>query len=119
MKRVIFAGLMMLGFVAAAGAETRREEDVGGAAVPRVVDGVSEWVYQWPGIYFEGRFRGDAVSLHMDDANNWFDVLVDGRAVMELERPRKTTVTLAHLGEGEHVIRLEKRTETQSATGAF
>ncbi|MES2394199.1 MAG: SGNH/GDSL hydrolase family protein [Acidobacteriota bacterium] len=119
MKRLMLAGLMVLGLAASAMAETRLTMNVGGAAVPRVVDGANEWVYQWPGIYFEGRFHGDSVALHMDDANNWFDVQVDGRTLMVLKRPGKTVVRLEHLGAGEHVVRLEKRTETQAATGAF
>ena len=119
MKRAMCVAGMVLGLACAAIAQTPLTMNVGGAVVPRVVGGVQEWVYQWPGIYFEGRFRGDGVKLHMDDANNWFDVLVDGRALMVLKRPGKMVVTLEHLGAGEHVVRLEKRTETQATTGAF
>jgi lysophospholipase L1-like esterase len=115
----MLAGALLAALVASAPAQMQLVMDVGGPVVPHAVNGQTEWVYQWPGIYFEGRFRGDSVTLHMDDANNWFDVLVDGKALMVLQRPGKTMVSLENLGAGEHVIRLEKRTETQSATGAF
>jgi lysophospholipase L1-like esterase len=98
---------------------TRLAMDIGGATVTRVAVGETEWVYQWPAVYFEAHFRGDRVSLRMDDANNYLNVLVDGHELMELKRPGMTVVTLDHLGKGEHTIRLEKRTETQTSTGAF
>jgi lysophospholipase L1-like esterase len=111
--------MLMAGVAAAAGAQTQLAMNVGGATATRSVAGEQEWLYQWPGIYFEARFRGDAVSLHMDDANNWFDVLLDGKPEQVLKRPGKTVVVLNHLGAGEHGVRLQKRTETQASTGAF
>ena len=113
------AGVAFLALHATAYGETQLTMNVGGATRVRLVDGQTEWEYQWPGIYFEGRFRGDSVSLHMDDANDDFHVLVDGREVMELKHPGKKFVALDGLGVGEHIVRLEKRTETQTTTGAF
>lgn len=114
-----WAMMLMLALQTVALAQTQLTMDIGGATKADMVDGQTEWVYQWPGIYFEGRFRGDSVSLHMDDANNEFDVLVDGQVMMVLKRPGKRVVTLGQLGPGEHTIWLEKRTETQKSTGAF
>jgi len=123
MGRVLAALALGGAIVATARADSyhavRLAMDIGGATVTRVTAGETEWVYQWPAIYFEARFRGERVSLHMDDANNYLDVLVDGHELLELKRPGTTVVNLDHLGAGEHTIRLEKRTETQTSTGAF
>jgi lysophospholipase L1-like esterase len=123
MRQVLCAGLLaVLGCSIAASpapAETRLAMDIGGATVSRVVAGETEWVYQWPAVYFESHFRGDRVTLRMDDASNELNVLVDGKELMVLKRPGETVVALQHLGAGEHTIRLEKRTETQTSTGAF
>jgi lysophospholipase L1-like esterase len=77
------------------------------------------WVYQWPGVYFESRFKGAAVTLAFDDPNNSFNVLVDDRVVAQLNKPGHTRFTLDNLGDGPHTIRLEKRSETQYGTGIF
>jgi len=83
-----------------------RKEDVG-------------YSYQWPGVYFESTFRGPFVSMAFDDSANNFNVIVDGKPLMILRKPGATTITInAHDG-GSHTIRLEKRSETQYATGRF
>ena len=83
-----------------------RKEDVG-------------YSYQWPGIYFETRFRGSFISMAFDDSVNNFNVILDGKPLMILRKPGATTITVnAHDG-GSHTIRLEKRSETQYATGHF
>src|ERR1700761_1784338 len=120
----IWTVLVLCGVIAAcAQNEThhgiRLAMNIGGATTTRTTAGQTEWVYQWPAIYFEARFRGEQGSLHMDDANQYWDVLGEGHELLELKRPGTTVVTLDHLGAGEHTIRLEKRTETQTATGAF
>jgi lysophospholipase L1-like esterase len=75
--------------------------------------------YQWPGVYFESTFRGNAVSLAFDDSANNFNVIVDGKPLMILRKPGATTITVQAPGQGTHTIRLEKRSETQYATGHF
>ena len=47
--------------------------------------------YSWPGIYFEGRFRGTGVGIVLDDSVNDYDVQVDGRTVATLVTPGRTT----------------------------
>ena len=103
----------------AVAAPTRLPMDIGGRTLVKTQSGAREWVYQWPGVYFEARFKGPRVSLRLDDPSNNLNLLVDGRPLMALSRPGRTTVTLDDLGAGPHVIRLEKRSETQSALGAF
>lgn len=77
--------------------------------------------YQWPGIYFETRFKGPAVTLILNDSANTFNVLIDGKPYMILNRPGAGTISISVLGgmDGSHDIRLEKRSETQYATGRF
>ncbi len=75
--------------------------------------------YQWPGIYFEGRFTGDQILVRFDDNANNFNVIIDGRNRMIVRKPGYATITLDNLGPGDHAIRVEKRSETQHATGRF
>lgn len=75
--------------------------------------------YQWPGVYFETTFKGSQVSLAFDDSANNFNVIVDGKPLMILRKPGATTITVGAEGRGPHTIRLEKRSETQYATGHF
>ena len=103
-----------------AGGITRLEMDIGGRTQAITEGGGRPGnSYQWPGIYFESRFQGDEVTLAFDDPSNNFNLIIDGRAVALLKKPGKVAVTYSQLGTGEHDIRLEKRSETQYATGAF
>lgn len=96
-------------------ADTRLDTHVGG----RTLKDADGWTYQWPAVYFEGRFAGDTVTLKFDDPSNNLNVVVDGRIVAILKKPGKTEYRLDNLGKGDHTIRLEKRSETQYATGRF
>ena len=77
--------------------------------------------YQWPAVYFETRFRGPAVTLIFDDSANTFNVLLDDKPYMILNRPGQGSITISAAGgmNATHRIRVEKRSETQYATGRF
>ena len=75
--------------------------------------------YSWPGVYFEAAFAGTEVDVRLDDSNNILNLIIDGQAPVVLARPGKKTYSINNLAEGEHRIRLEKRTETQFDTGTF
>jgi lysophospholipase L1-like esterase len=75
--------------------------------------------HQWPGTYFEGRFNGPTVTIRLDDKVNFFNVLIDNKPYSRLERQGSADFVVDHLAHGPHTIRLEKRTETQDATGDF
>ncbi|MFD0823035.1 SGNH/GDSL hydrolase family protein, partial [Micromonospora zhanjiangensis] len=75
--------------------------------------------YTWPGVYFEGRFRGTGVGLALDDAVNDYDVQVDGATVATLVTPGRTTRWITGLTRGTHTVRLVKRTESPAVAGAF
>lgn len=74
--------------------------------------------FGWPGVYFEGRFRGSDVSVVVDSPNDHFRFLVDGvdRATL---RGGTVRFTVQGLSPGEHVVRLEKLTESQSGKARF
>ncbi|QFZ21272.1 cellulose binding domain-containing protein [Saccharothrix syringae] len=75
--------------------------------------------YTWPGVYFEGRFRGTGVGIALDDAENDYDVQVDGATVATLVTPGRTTHWVNGLTNAEHTVRLVKRTESPWAPGRF
>ncbi|MEV8550763.1 SGNH/GDSL hydrolase family protein [Streptomyces glaucescens] len=85
--------------------------------VKRAADG---WVqYTWPGIAFEGRFRGTGVGIVLDDSVNDYDVQIDGTTVSTLVTPGRTTSWVEDLAHTEHTVRLVKRTESPWAVGRF
>jgi lysophospholipase L1-like esterase len=75
--------------------------------------------YSWPGVYFEGRFRGTGLGIVLDDADNDYDVAIDGATVATLVTPGRTTHWINGLSNGVHRVRLVKRTESPWATGTF
>ena len=79
----------------------------------------NRYAYQWPGIYFETTFQGTSVGLWFDDNANNFNVIVDGKPLMIIRKPGQRSIGINDLGPGPHTIRLEKRSETQHATGRF
>lgn len=117
-KSLLIAGLALATAVVAQ-AETRLDMNIGGRTLSRTQNGRTEWVYQWPAVYFEAHFRGDTISLAFDDPSNYLNVIVDDRTLMIAKKPGRTTLKLEHLGQAPHTIRLEKRSETRYATGAF
>jgi lysophospholipase L1-like esterase len=122
MKFLIFP-VLIAALTAAAAAQTaagtQLDAYVGGRVVAHRADGVTSYTYDWPGIYFEGRFTGDAVDVKVDDDQDNLYLYIDGVHKLTLTRPGRATVSLKALGAGAHTVRLEKASETQSATGSF
>ena len=89
--------------------------------VPANIGGraTSDTRFGWPGVYFEGRVRGSDVYVVVDTGTEHLRVLVDGVERGVLTRPGKARIGFEDLGEGEHVIRLEKMTESQSGSARF
>ncbi|MBT8224549.1 MAG: cellulose-binding protein [Dactylosporangium sp.] len=75
--------------------------------------------YTWPGVYFEGRFRGTGVGITLNDHENDYVVEVDGTTVATLVTPGQTTYWVEGLAEGDHTVRLAKRTESAWSAGEF
>ena len=75
--------------------------------------------YQWPGIYFEARFNGSKLIFKIHDGYNRFRVLIDGREIGIIEQPLASQYEVMGLSAGEHVVRLEKLSESLNQVGRF
>ncbi|MCX5416130.1 SGNH/GDSL hydrolase family protein [Streptomyces sp. NBC_00059] len=85
--------------------------------VKKAADGFVE--YSWPGIAFEGRFKGTGVGIALADSDNDYDVQIDGDTVKTLVTPGQVTSWVDGLADGVHSVRLVKRTESPWAVGRF
>jgi lysophospholipase L1-like esterase len=104
---------------AAAGTSTRAGALSHVHTVGRVVPDGSSVDYTWPGIYFDGRFRGTGVGIVLNDSGNDYDVQIDGAPGATLVTPGRTTYWVNHLTNARHTVRLVKRTESPWAAGQF
>ncbi|RYE04008.1 MAG: lipase [Sphingomonadales bacterium] len=75
--------------------------------------------FGWPGVYFEGRFKGTDVSVKVETGGEPVRLLVDGTVRATLTEPGTSAFTVSGLAAGEHVVRLEKVTESQSGGPRF
>ncbi|MGC4949664.1 SGNH/GDSL hydrolase family protein [Streptomyces sp. DT224] len=75
--------------------------------------------FSWPGVYFEGRFRGTGVGVVLDCAAADYDVQIDGATVATLVTPGDTTYWITGLRDGEHAVRVVKRNDSPGETSAF
>jgi lysophospholipase L1-like esterase len=82
-----------------------------------VADG--SFQYSWPGVYFEGRFRGTGVGIVLGDAAADYDVQIDGTTVDTLVTPGQTTYWVKGLTNRVHTVRLVKRSESPWAISEF
>ena len=74
--------------------------------------------YQWPAVYFESRFNGTQVEILFNDDTSNFNIILDDHLLMVVNKPGNKIITI-QANDGEHQIRVEKRSETQYATGKF
>lgn len=75
--------------------------------------------FSWPGVYFEGRFRGTGLGVVLDCAAADYDVQVDGTTVATLVTPGDTTHWIGGLRDGEHTVRVVRRNDTPGDTSTF
>ena len=75
--------------------------------------------YQWPAVYFESAFDGPEVILRFNDAENRLRVRIDDHGNNDLMKYGGLEYRLNNNGPGHHIIRLEKVSESQYATGSF
>ena len=96
---------------------------IGGRVVAVSADDTAQgYRHQWPGTYFEARFKGTEVHLRLNDEVNRFNVYVDGQLVNTPSRPGEGDILLGPFAPGEHTIRAEKLSESFDAaqfTGFF
>ena len=88
-----------------------------GGRVVREAEGALR--FGWPGVWFEGRFSGTGVAVAVESATDHFRLLVDGEERASLVEPGAARLVLSGLPPGEHVVRLEKLTESQQGGGRF
>jgi len=72
--------------------------------------------FGWPGVYFEGRFKGTSVTVSVEAGTDHLAILIDGVERAVLKKPGMVQRRFDGLADGEHVIRVEKLTETQSGS---
>jgi lysophospholipase L1-like esterase len=75
--------------------------------------------FGWPGVYFEARFRGPAVRVRFDAPADHLRLSIDGKKHRVFRAPGAVDVTIDGLPPGEHLVRLEKLTESQSGSSRF
>jgi lysophospholipase L1-like esterase len=90
--------------------------NVGGRVVDDPRGGAA---FGWPGIYFEGRFRGRGVEVVFEAPAEHMRLLVDGEEKAVFRAAGRVDARLDDLADGEHVVRLEKMTESQTGGGRF
>ena len=93
---------------------------IGGRVVPLSADDPAQgYIHQWPGAYFEARFKGKDVHLRLKDSVNKFNVYVDGQKVATPDRPGEGDIVLGPFADTEHTIRAEKLTESAETPAQF
>jgi hypothetical protein len=102
--------------LAAALVQTPLPLNIGGRVAPGPN---SAYDFGWPGVYFEGRFTGPSVEIAVDTGVEHLAVSVDGVRKAELIKSGETRLKLDRLGPGEHVVRLDKLTESQTGSSRF
>ncbi|MEO9132222.1 MAG: SGNH/GDSL hydrolase family protein [Sphingomonas sp.] len=71
--------------------------------------------FGWPGVYFEGRFKGTGLSVVLDNGSDRLRLLIDGVERHRFEQAgRRVDARITGLADSEHHFRLEKLAETQS-----
>lgn len=68
--------------------------------------------HEWPGLTVQTRFSGESIFIDFDDAENRYRVLIDGEPVAMITRPSHSTVRIDGMTPGDHVLRLEKVSES-------
>ena len=107
---------MLALILAAALVQTPLPLNIGGRVAP-APGGAHD--FGWPGVYFEGRFTGPSVEIAVDTGEEHLAVSIDGVRKAELTKSGQSRLKLDRLGPGEHVVRLDKLTESQSGSSRF
>lgn len=87
-----------------------------GGRVIRNADG--SLTFGWPAVYIEGRFRGTGVSVAIETETDRLRLLIDG-VQRGLLAPGATSLSVSGLPSGNHLIRLEKLSESQTGGTRF
>ena len=116
MRFVFLAAVAALMLSSPIAAQTALTPNVGGRVVAAPNGGFE---FGWPGVYFEGRFTGSSVEVAVDPQAEHLAISIDGKVRTELTQPGAVRLAFKDLGPGEHVVRLDKLTESQIGSARF
>ena len=105
--------------VAEAASEVSLPLHIGGRTVRSSTDPTRDYLHQWPGVYFESRFKGPSVTVRLKDDANKLDIYIDGTLIDTETKPGIGDINFGPLADSEHTIRLEIRTESQDHAALF
>jgi lysophospholipase L1-like esterase len=80
---------------------------------------VQNFSYQWPAIYFEATFSGNAVFFRLGPGDAILHVRVDDEPVAKLVKPAAGSYQVQGLERGTHTIRIDVASENQAAPASF
>ena len=75
--------------------------------------------FGWPGVYFEGRFRGTGLKVALLNGSDRLRLLIDGVEKRRFEHTGRIDAVVTGLAHGEHRFRLEKLTQTQAGSSVL
>lgn len=107
---------MLALLLAAAITQTALPLNIGGRVAPAPDGGYD---FGWPGVYFESRFSGPSIAIKVDPGAEHLALSIDGVRRTELATPGMMRLTLGMLGPGEHTVRIDKLTESQTGSARF
>jgi lysophospholipase L1-like esterase len=113
---VFLAAVAALALSSPATAQTALTPNIGGRVVAQP-NGAFE--FGWPGVYFEGRFTGSSVEVVVDPGAEHLAVSIDGQVRTEVVKSGLDHLDYKGLGPGEHVVRVDKLTESQMGSARF
>lgn len=90
-----------------------------GRAVAQRTPAGTDVTRQWPGTYFETRFRGRAAYFRVGSGEVILHVSNDGNEIAKLVKPAPGYYRIDGLGAGEHRVRVAIGSENQSAPTTF
>jgi lysophospholipase L1-like esterase len=99
-------------------AEVQLPMKTGGRVMPQA-NATDGYLHQWPGTYFESRFKGTSVTVRLNDEVNILNVYLDGKKVLTETKPGQGDIELGPLPDREHTIRVEKVTESEGRAASF
>ena len=114
MRSLLLAAALVVS--APAWAQTALPLNIGGRVAPAPQ---GTYDFGWPGVYFEGRFTGPSVEVVVDAKAEHLAVSIDGVRKAELIKSGQTRLTLDQLAPGQHTVRLDKLTESQTGSARF
>lgn len=87
--------------------------------VTRAARPAAGYLRQWPGTYFETRFRGTSAYFRIGQGSAILRVSVDGAAVARLVSPRPGYYRAIGLAAGAHRLRIDVISESQAGPTGF